>query len=80
MCSHCRAGDGAPQTFLLTPKLLSGLDFNDHIHVHDIFNGPQIDEISSVRVRTSEADGLQHAHLTAWFGPSIRCASVFSVG
>lgn len=46
------AGDGAPQTFLLTPKLLSGLDFNDHICVHYIFNGPHVGEISSARVRS----------------------------
>ena len=45
------AADSAPQTFLLTPKLLSGLDFNDHIFVHDIFNGPNVSGISKVRVR-----------------------------
>ena len=45
-----RAADGAPQTFLLTPKLLSGLNFNEHIVVHDIFNGPNIGAISKARV------------------------------
>jgi hypothetical protein len=47
------AADSAPQTFLLTPKLLSGLEFNDHIFVHDIFNGPNVSAISKVRVRCS---------------------------
>ena len=81
--SHAHAGDGAPQTFLLTPKLLSGLDFNDHIHIHDIFNGPHVNAISSVRVRIHKTDrpwhAVRHTHLTAHLMPACQTSAMPSV-
>ena len=40
------AEEGAPQCFLLTPKLLSGLDYNWHVNVLEIFNGTFISAVS----------------------------------
>ena len=42
----CAAEEGAPQCFLLTPKLLSGLDYNEHTTILGIFNGPHIGSVS----------------------------------
>lgn len=39
-------GRRPPQGFLLTPKLLAGLDYNCHVHVLQIFNGPLISAVS----------------------------------
>ena len=49
------AEEGAPQCFLLTPKLLSGLDYNRHVTILGIFNGSLISSVAknfkSVRAR-----------------------------
>ena len=42
----CFAERGAPQCFLLTPKLLSGLEYNDHVTILGIFNGGLVDTVS----------------------------------
>lgn len=36
------AGEGTPQCFLLTPKLLSDLPFTENVNVLQIMNGPHI--------------------------------------
>jgi hypothetical protein len=43
--SHCawwHAGEGTPQCFLLTPKLLPDLPFTHSVNVLQIMNGPHI--------------------------------------
>ena len=45
-CLPVAAEEGAPQCFLLTPKLLSGLDYNRHVNVLEIFNGPLISAVT----------------------------------
>ncbi|CAG9462259.1 unnamed protein product [Pedinophyceae sp. YPF-701] len=37
--------EGTPQCFLLTPKLLPGLPYNEHVEVHTIHNGPKVAEV-----------------------------------
>lgn len=38
----CVAGEGTPQCFLLTPKLLPDLPFTENVNVLQIMNGPHI--------------------------------------
>ena len=52
------AEEGAPQCFLLTPKLLSGLDYNRHVTILGIFNGGLVSTVAknfnSVRARSGQ--------------------------
>ena len=42
-----RAGDGTPQSFLLTPKLLPELPFSPAVTVLQIMNGPSVPEVAT---------------------------------